>query len=107
MRDEASALSAASGPCSSCRSVVIPISPGSTVRCSACGTENEPGRKFCGECGAKLLSACPSCGAANAPDMKFCGECGTSLRDATATARPAETVPAPAAAERRLVSVLF
>src|SRR5436309_2626492 len=77
------------------------------MRCSACGTENEPGRKFCGECGAKLLTACPSCGAANPPDVKFCGECGASLRDAAVAARPAETARAPAAAERRLVSVLF
>jgi class 3 adenylate cyclase/tetratricopeptide (TPR) repeat protein len=78
------------------------------MRCSACGTENEPGRKFCGECGAKLLMACPSCGASNAPDMKFCGECGANLREPAATAPPAKTAQTiPATAERRLVSVLF
>jgi class 3 adenylate cyclase/tetratricopeptide (TPR) repeat protein len=73
------------------------------VLCAACGTTNEAGRKFCGECGASLAIACLSCGTSNAPGVKFCGECGTAL---TATA-PA---PAPAwapAAERRLVSVLF
>ncbi|MGH2416853.1 MAG: adenylate/guanylate cyclase domain-containing protein [Candidatus Limnocylindria bacterium] len=73
--------------------------------CPTCGTPNEPGRKFCGECGTALLQACPSCGAQNAPGTKFCGECGTSLRSESpvdgAESRPAAT------AERRLVSVLF
>ncbi len=74
------------------------------MRCTACGTENEPGRKFCGECGAGLAVVCPSCGIPNAGGVKFCGECGASLVGADAPARP----PAPApVAERRLVSVLF
>ena len=47
--------------------------------CSACGVANDPGRKFCKECGARLALACTACGAANAPDDKFCGECGTPL----------------------------
>ena len=68
--------------------------------CSACGTENEAGRKFCGECGAPLAVTCASCGAANSPGVKFCGECGAALSGGPA---PRE---APAA-ERRLVSVLF
>src|SRR6185295_15508565 len=78
------------------------------MRCSSCGTENEASRKFCGECGSKLLAACPTCGAANAPDMKFCGECGSPLGDAASTA-PLKEQPSstPAASERRLVSVLF
>jgi class 3 adenylate cyclase/tetratricopeptide (TPR) repeat protein len=70
------------------------------MRCSACGTENEAGRKFCAECGAPLRLTCAACGSPNAPGAKFCGECGASL-----TAAPAP-VPAPAA-ERRLVTVLF
>ncbi len=77
--------------------------------CANCGTENEPGRKFCGECGVSLAQACPNCGTANAPGIKFCGECGTAL--ATGVAKPAAAPPsqAPAqpVAERRLVSVLF
>jgi class 3 adenylate cyclase/tetratricopeptide (TPR) repeat protein len=76
------------------------------VICPACGTANEDGRKFCGECGASLSAACPNCGTANPPGTKFCGECGTALTDAAA---PPIAVPAPVAvgAERRLVTVLF
>jgi class 3 adenylate cyclase/tetratricopeptide (TPR) repeat protein len=77
--------------------------------CSSCGTENEPGRKFCGECGNPLARMCPSCGAANGPTVKFCGECGAALAAIPAAApapAPAPAVESPAA-ERRLVSVLF
>ena len=35
--------------------------------------------KFCGQCGAPLVSTCPSCGAANPPGHKFCGQCGALL----------------------------
>ena len=74
------------------------------VTCASCGSGNEAGRKFCGECGTALAQPCPSCGTANPPTVKFCGECGTALSGA----RPAESVPpVAAAAERRLVSVLF
>jgi class 3 adenylate cyclase/tetratricopeptide (TPR) repeat protein len=69
------------------------------MTCSACGAENRAGRRFCSQCGAPLAHACPACGAANDPDDRFCGDCGTSLETVTPT-------PA-AAAERRLVSVLF
>ena len=78
------------------------------MRCPSCGTENETGRKFCGECGSPLALACSACGAANSPSAKFCGECGSPL---TAEARPAAAAAAVVAsepvAERRLVSVLF
>jgi class 3 adenylate cyclase/tetratricopeptide (TPR) repeat protein len=80
--------------------------------CSSCGSENDTGRKFCGECGAALARLCPSCGAANPARVKFCGECGTALGDDTTAALAAAAAqPAPstssAATERRLVSVLF
>jgi class 3 adenylate cyclase/predicted ATPase len=73
--------------------------------CPSCSTENEAGRKFCGECGAKLALTCPSCGTANSAGMKFCGECGAALG-----AQPKDDLTSPPAspsAERRLVSVLF
>ena len=77
--------------------------------CSSCGTENEPNRKFCGECGTPLAHLCATCGAANAPAAKFCGECGAAL--VARSCRPASTLrrrsDQPPASERRLVSVLF
>ena len=83
------------------------------MTCTNCGTENDPGRKFCGGCGAQLSLACPSCGTANAPTMRFCGECGTPLVAGVVPAPPAArsssaSTGTPAlVAERRLVSVLF
>src|SRR5262249_3901616 len=76
-----------------------------SMRCPSCGTENEPGRKFCGECGSPLAQLCPSCGAANGPTVKFCGECGTRLE--TAPAAVPGPAPAAPAAERRPVTGLF
>ena len=62
---------------------VVPAAPAGTV-CAACGTANNPGTKFCCNCGNKLEipapptpKTCPNCGAAIAEGMKFCGECGT------------------------------
>ena len=75
------------------------------VSCQICGEANEPGRKFCGECGSPLASTCPSCGEANAASVKFCGECGTSLAPQATSQTEADVVPPQA--ERRLVSVLF
>jgi class 3 adenylate cyclase/tetratricopeptide (TPR) repeat protein len=71
--------------------------------CASCGTENSPGRKFCGGCGAPLSHACPACGAGNEPGVRFCGECGASLEGGIAPTAAREA----AVAERRLVSVLF
>jgi class 3 adenylate cyclase/tetratricopeptide (TPR) repeat protein len=73
--------------------------------CSTCGSENEPGRKFCGECGASLSVQCPNCGTPNGPGAKFCGECGQALGQAVPSA--ALSAPTSPVAERRLVSVLF
>jgi class 3 adenylate cyclase/tetratricopeptide (TPR) repeat protein len=74
------------------------------VNCPACGAENAPGQKFCGECGAALAAVCSSCGTQNLPGQKFCGECGTQLGGAGV---PAPAEPEAPASERRLVSVLF
>ena len=88
--------------------------------CSNCGTENEAGLKFCGECGTRLAAPCPSCSTANPPGRRFCGECGTSLETTSSAhtdtdrsetdAGPAVAITLPQAesvAERKLVSVLF
>ncbi len=72
--------------------------------CPSCTTENQPGAKFCVECGTALALACPSCGAPHTAGQRFCAECGTALgAEAEAPVAPRE---APTA-ERRLVTVLF
>jgi class 3 adenylate cyclase/tetratricopeptide (TPR) repeat protein len=87
--------------------------------CRNCGTENRPGRKFCSSCAAPLPLECPVCGSPNEPTDRYCGECASPLPGGGAAAvgaaavgpgsdgRPAATSGLPAAAERRLVSVLF
>ena len=73
--------------------------------CPACGAENDPGRKFCGECGGMLARTCEACGSANPPGVKFCGECGAQLgSQVSSAAGPSAAVPA---AERKVVTVLF
>ncbi len=57
------------------------------MKCPNCQTDNPEKRKFCRECGAKLIQICPQCGTENPPEDKFCGECGHSLT---------EQVPSPA-----------
>jgi class 3 adenylate cyclase len=49
------------------------------MRCSKCGTEGIPGKKFCAECGSPLSNCCSNCGSDNAPDAKFCADCGSAL----------------------------
>jgi len=81
--------------------------------CTNCGTENEAGRKFCGECGTRLAVVCPACGASNSPSAKFCGECATPLVAGVAPPPTTTSRPGPPAgseapvAERRLVSIVF
>ncbi|MFL5707966.1 MAG: AAA family ATPase [Chloroflexota bacterium] len=80
--------------------------------CSACGTENDAGRRFCDTCGAPLAVACRTCGSSNRPTARFCGDCGTPLEGGGGAATPrisgrATTEPLATQAERRLVSVLF
>jgi class 3 adenylate cyclase/pimeloyl-ACP methyl ester carboxylesterase len=36
--------------------------------------------KFCVECGTALALRCPACGAENQPSFKFCGQCGAGLQ---------------------------
>ncbi len=65
------------------------------MRCTACGTELIPGKKFCHACGAPAGRACPSCGAPSHPQFRFCPDCGASI----------ETRDLPG--ERKRVTVLF
>ena len=68
------------------------------ITCTSCEFENPPGVRFCGRCGAALLSLCPACGAENPPGFRFCGQCGASLDTPRA---------GPATAEERGSSVLL
>jgi predicted ATPase/class 3 adenylate cyclase len=81
-----------------------------SMSCPNCGTSNDEAKKFCVECGTRLIRACPSCGTVVGDSEKFCGECGTALSGLGAASAAAAVPAAPAgdpAAERRLVSVLF
>ena len=94
---KAAATAAAAAP-------VVPAAPAGGLVCAACGTANNPGVKFCQNCGGKLEApppapagvTCVVCGVANDPGTKFCRECGAKL-----DAPPAEPEPAP---EPRLCS---
>ena len=66
------------------------------MKCPKCQAENPETRKFCRECGAKLVQACPNCGCENLPGDKFCGECGHSL------ALPQEPIPQALSFEEKL-----
>ncbi len=50
------------------------------MRCPACGHNNDPGARFCAECGTELTVACPTCGTVSAVGVKFCNNCGSDLR---------------------------
>jgi class 3 adenylate cyclase/tetratricopeptide (TPR) repeat protein len=49
------------------------------MKCPKCQFENPETRKFCRECGTKLVLVCPQCRFENLPGDKFCGECGHDL----------------------------
>jgi hypothetical protein len=49
------------------------------MKCLQCAFDNEPGKKFCIECGTKLTLKCPECGSEIEGTEKFCGECGHNL----------------------------
>ena len=77
--------------------------------CSACGTENRAGRRFCAQCGAALSVNCSNCGGVNQPTDRFCGDCGAALDAVAVSTAPdgGRIQTAASGAERRLVSVLF
>jgi len=94
------------------------------MRCSKCGTESLPGKRFCAECGSPLPIRCPKCGADSPANSRFCADCGAALAgivqpsaDSSAivssTATEIRITPEPADAvhaidgERKMVTALF
>jgi class 3 adenylate cyclase/tetratricopeptide (TPR) repeat protein len=84
--------------------------------CPRCRANVASGKKFCGDCGSPMPWICGGCGGENPSDKRFCGDCGAAMGGATAAgstpggapvAREAPAAPAPAAAERRQLTVLF
>ena len=69
------------------------------MKCPKCQTENPETRKFCSECGAKLLGICPQCGFENLPKDKFCGECGHDL------GLPSKPIPKELSFEEKLAKI--
>src|SRR5438067_1771356 len=49
------------------------------MECPSCGSINQDGNRFCGDCGAPLTRRCRVCGQENPGDKRFCRDCGTSL----------------------------
>ena len=73
------------------------------MKCPKCHSDNPEGKKFCGQCGAKMERICPQCNASNPPQFKFCGECGHNL---TGPTEKEMKVPA-LDSERKHATVLF
>jgi membrane protease subunit (stomatin/prohibitin family) len=70
----------------------------SRVACPKCGGANEPGARFCHECGAKMEAAtekvpCMKCGAPLTAGTKFCNECGTKQERQSCPNCQAELTP--------------
>lgn len=47
--------------------------------CPNCGAQSVIGQRFCGTCGAPLVTGCPYCGVGVVPGARFCTNCGTYL----------------------------
>lgn len=52
-----------------------------TSPCPACNAPNDPGSKFCDQCGGAFPAdvRCPGCGEVNDPDARFCDRCGDRI----------------------------
>ena len=86
------------------------------MKCPQCRVENPGNKKFCRECGAKLLPTCPQCKAEILPEDKFCGDCGYELEKPTESTPiqvkeselpESAPPPKPIASERKHVTALF
>ncbi|MGA2465914.1 MAG: adenylate/guanylate cyclase domain-containing protein [Thermodesulfobacteriota bacterium] len=69
------------------------------MKCPKCQFENPETRKFCRECGTKLVLVCPQCRFENLPGDKFCGECGHDL------GLPSKPIPKELSFEEKLAKI--
>jgi len=53
------------------------------MKCPKCQFNNPEGKRFCGQCGAKIEIICPKCNSSNPRLFKICVECGHNLTEAT------------------------
>ena len=81
------------------------------MECPSCGSANQDGSQFCGDCGSPLPQCCRACGRENPSGNSYCGNCGAPLTGAalpersSAVGTPAK--PASPGAERRQLTVMF
>ena len=76
-----------------------------SLACPHCGFANQPGAKFCADCGKPQGIRCPECGAAVAETSRFCSNCGIPLGGGARidTGGPPEAPPE----SRKVITVLF
>src|SRR5262249_3532045 len=87
------------------------------MRCTGCGTELLPGKRFCHACGTRASLLCATCGASVSPEFRFCPDCGAEIAAGPAATRPRDMPEGMArqsraaqgvvAGERKQVTVLF
>ncbi len=96
--NEAEARAAAEAKAAAKAAASVPAEPAAEqltagLTCTECGAIIPEGRKFCAECGAKVVlpepepiveevltaNVCLNCGAVIVEGKKFCGECGTKI----------------------------
>lgn len=64
------------------------------MKCSACLAQNDPGSRYCQQCGAALTVVCEKCSRACLAGAHFCSDCGHALRENAAFGlRTASTPP--------------
>lgn len=63
------------------------------VRCTNCGTELIPGKRFCHVCGTAVVITCARCGAVLQPEFRFCPDCGWRVSAGDEPEASPESVP--------------
>lgn len=77
------------------------------MQCNQCQSINGQGRKFCKDCGAKLLQICPECDFENEIDDKFCGRCGVKLSNLSGGTKPSAKINKELGQDIRRVTIWF